>query len=104
MAVRKRCDEQGCERAPRCDHPWWLDFKYKKKRHRMLLLGFSAPRMKPDEEPPSVAPSSLPHAPKVNDAHASKPLIVTAVTADAMRRARSITSVLARRPYPSTAP
>lgn len=52
MAVRKRCDEQGCERAPRCDHPWWLDFKYKKKRHRMLLLGFSAPRMKPDEEPP----------------------------------------------------
>jgi integrase len=46
MAVRKRCQEDGCKRGDhRCDHPWWFDVMHNGKRHRMRVNDFVLPRL-----------------------------------------------------------
>ena len=52
MAVRKQCKWKDCKASPRCEHPWWLDYKYRGKRYRMPVDDFAAPRMKNGERHP----------------------------------------------------
>ena len=53
MPVRKRCNEDGCERNDhRCDHPWWFDVMHERKRFRMRVDDFAIPRMPEGERRP----------------------------------------------------
>jgi integrase len=44
MAVRKKCRSNGCKTSPRCDHPWWLDVTYRRRRYRMRVDDFAFAR------------------------------------------------------------
>ena len=45
MSARKRCNKKtGCSRSPRCEHPWWLDVTYRKRRYRMNVNEFALAR------------------------------------------------------------
>lgn len=63
MAMRKRCKEEGCTKAPRCDHDWWYDKKVKgmprKRMRAMEFAGQCAPSLiaagKPVPRPPKTA-------------------------------------------------
>jgi hypothetical protein len=44
MAVRKQCKVKGCKSSPRCDHPWWFDVMYQRKRYRMPVDTFALAR------------------------------------------------------------
>lgn len=44
MAVRKQCKVKGCKSSPRCEHPWWFDVMYQRKRHRMPVDTFALAR------------------------------------------------------------
>ena len=39
--VFKQCRYKGCQRSPRCKHPWWLSFSKHGKRHRMKADDFA---------------------------------------------------------------
>ena len=39
--VFKQCRYKGCERSPRCKHPWWLSFSKQGKRYRMTADDFA---------------------------------------------------------------
>ena len=40
-SVYKQCKHKGCRRSPRCAHPWWLSFTWRRKRHRMNVDDFA---------------------------------------------------------------
>ena len=40
-SVYKQCKYKGCRSAPRCSHPWWLSFTWRRKRHRMKADDFA---------------------------------------------------------------
>ncbi len=40
-SVYKQCKHKGCRRSPRCTHPWWLSFTWRRKRHRMKADDFA---------------------------------------------------------------
>ena len=40
-SVYKQCKHQGCQRSPRCSHPWWLSFSRGGKRYRMKADDFA---------------------------------------------------------------
>jgi integrase len=39
--VFKQCRYKGCQRSPRCKHPWWLSFSKHGKRYRMKADDFA---------------------------------------------------------------
>jgi integrase len=44
MSVRKQCKAKGCKASPRCDHPWWFDVMYQRKRYRLPVDTFALAR------------------------------------------------------------
>src|SRR5262245_43766131 len=44
MPVHKRCRSSGCQKSPRCEHPWWLDVMHRGKRYRMPVNDFAFAR------------------------------------------------------------
>src|SRR5262245_31257122 len=44
MAVRKRCQHQGCRSSPRCQHSWWFDVMHQGTRWRMSVDEFAMAR------------------------------------------------------------
>ena len=35
--VYKRCEEKGCRSSPNCEHPWWMTFSHRGRRHKASL-------------------------------------------------------------------
>src|SRR5687767_10426556 len=44
MAILKQCKSKGGKSSPRCDHPWWFDVMYQRRRYRMPVDAFALKR------------------------------------------------------------